>query len=185
MNRSSIGKRKKELFFVPFFLFAYIAATRLCPLAALHTSARLGITVRLDLLLCCVLSLALMEGKRYAAPYALTVGFVFDVAVGNPYTFSPIVFFLCSYFAEKAAAPFSRKTPLSVMLCAAQVFLIKAVFSFLYLAAVSGDASVGELLYRGVLPEYLINLFGAGVVFAVMRILTALFRIPVFEQSFE
>lgn len=185
MKTDFLKKRKKELFFIPFFILAYIAATKWIPLAAPQTSAKLGVTLRPDLLLCCVICLALLEGKRYTAPYALTAGFILDVSVGNPYMFSPVVFFLCSYFAEKAASPFARKTPLSVLLCGAQVLLIRAIFSFLYLIAVSRDASVGQLIRLGVLPEYLINTAATALVFAVMRILTALFRIPVFEQGSE
>lgn len=183
MNFSFLKKRKKELFFIPFFLIAFILATETIPLFSLQSAKNLGLTIKLDLLLCCTICLALLEGKRYCAPYALTVGFLFDVLVGNPYSFSPIVYFLCSYFAEKAAAPFSRKTPLSVLLTAAQVLAIKAIFSFLYLIAVSRDVSVGKLFFMGILPEYLINAVGTALVFSVMRISAALFRVPVFDQS--
>lgn len=185
MNLTFLKKRKRELFFILFFFVAFFLATKQMPIFSLRGTKSLGVTVKLDLLLCCTICLALLEGKRYAAPYALTAGFLFDVLVGNPYAFSPIVWFLCSYFAEKAAAPFSRKTPLSVLLVGAQVLAIKAVFSFLYLIAVSRDASVGQLFFLGVLPEYLVNTVGTALVFSIMRILAALFRVPLFDHGGE
>lgn len=171
--------KKKDIFFTVFFLITFVLSTKVMPQLAMQGARQLGITVKADLLLAAVISLGLLQGKKYAAVYALAAGFIFDVFVGNPYAFSPVVYFLCGYFAEKAAAPFSRKTPLSVLLIAAMLLWIKALASFFYLMAISRDVSPAVLLTNGVVPEYLVNVISTALIFAVMRILMALFRIPV------
>lgn len=174
-----VKQRKSEIFFIVFTVLAFVLATKLMPHLAVLGSKRAGLTVRGDILLAVVLSLSLLKGRRYAAYFALSVGFLFDVFVGNPYAFSPTVYFLCVWLARYAAAPFARKTPLSVLLIAAQLMPIRSLVSFFYLIAVNAEASVGTLLLHGVLPEYIANVLLCVAVFAVMRISAAAFRVAV------
>lgn len=176
-----IKQRKNEIFFVLFFILFFVLATKLMPRLALIGSKRAGLTVRGDILLGAVLSLSLLKGRRYASYFAVVVGFLLDVFVGNPYAFSAPVYFLCAWFAKYAAAPFARKTPLSVLLIAAMLLPIRSLVSFFYLIAVNADTSVGVLLLHGILPEYVVNVLLCVVVFAVMRIAAALFRVTVRE----
>ena len=135
--------------------------------------------VRADILLAAVISLSLLRGKKYAAYFAVITGFLFDLTVGNPYCFSPFVFYLCAYFAPTAASPFSHKTPLSATLVGCMLLPIKSIITVFYLIAVWKDATIPTIIFRAALPEYLVNVLAVCVVFSVMRILMALFKIPV------
>lgn len=179
---SFFREKKSDIFFIVFFLICFVLASRLMPLVAISFSKSSGLTAKADILLGSVISLSLLRGKKYASYYALVSGFLFDVIVGNPYSFSPVVFFLCAYFAGLAASPFSHKTPLSVLLASAMLLWVRALFSFFYLIAVSGDSGAGDILLFGVLPEYIANILITTLVFSVMRILMAVFRIPTRED---
>ena len=150
----------------------------LMPMLTLKLSKSLSFSVGADILLGSVISLGLLRGKKYAAIFGMTVGFIFDVYVGNPYDFSPLIYFLCAYCANYAATPFSRKTPLSALLVAAMLVWIKSLFSFFYLIATSGESGIATVLLCGVLPEYIANVAATAICFAVMRITMAIFRIP-------
>lgn len=152
------------------------------PLLSVKAADGTGITVGADILLGSVISLGLLRGKKYAAIFGITIGFIFDVYVGNPYEFSPLIYFLCAYYASLASTPFSRRTPLSVLLISAMLLWVKAVFSFFYLIAVSGESGAAKVLLLGVIPEYIGNIVACALCFAVMRIGMAIFRIPVKED---
>ena len=179
-----LKEKKTNIFFILFFIIVFILSTQLMPKLSGSFSKISGITVKAYILLGAVISASLLQGKKYASYFALAAGFLFDVFVGNPYALSPIVYFLCAYSANFAASPFSRKTPLSVLLISAALLLIKALFSFFYLFATasSGGQSAVRLILSGVLPEYVANILAAVIVFTVMRILMAIFRIPVRED---
>ncbi len=180
--REFLRDKKSDIFFVVFFVLVFLAATNIMPhLALTMTSA--GITVKADILLGSVISLGLLTKRKYASYFAVVSGFVFDVFVGNPYAFSPLVYFLCAYFARNAAVPFSRKTPLSVMLISCMLLWIRAVFSFFYLFAASSGVSTSTVIFIGVLPEFIANVLAATVMFMIMRIMMAVFRIPVAEDN--
>lgn len=177
-----LREKKNDIFFIIFFILTFVLATKLMPHLAVSFSKASGITVKADILLGAVISLSLVRGKKYASYYAVISGFIFDVFVGNPYAFSPVVFFLCAYFAGLAASPFSHRTPLSAALAGAMLLWVKALFSFFYLIAVSGDSGAGDIFIFGVLPEYIANILITALVFSVMRILMAIFRIPTRED---
>ena len=174
-----LKNKKADIFFILFFIIIFILSTG--PMASLADKfAKLSsMTVKSDLLLCSVISLGLLGGRKKAAFYGIIVGFIFDIFIGNPYAFSPLVFLLCGYFADPLSAPFSHRTPLSVLLVAGMLLWIKSLFSFFYLIAVNTQVGVAAIIFKAVLPEYLINAVACALVFAVMRILMALFRIPV------
>ncbi len=181
--REFLRDKKSDIFFVVFFVLAFLAATSVMPHLALTMSSAAGITVKADILLGSVISLGLLGKRKYASYFAVVTGFVFDVFVGNPYAFSPLVYFLCAYFARNAAVPFSQKTPLSVMLISCMLLWIKAAFSFFYLFAASSGVSAGTVIFIGVLPEFIANVLAATVMFMIMRIAMAVFRIPVAEDN--
>lgn len=170
-------ENKINIFFIAFFVCAFLFATGVAPHLAIKVSALSGITVKADFLVASVISLGLLRGKKYASLFALPAGFLFDIFVGNPYMFSPLVFFLCAWFSSLAATPFSKRTPITATIISAELLLIKAIVSFFYLIAVSGDSGTGKILLLGVLPEYIVNVVVCAIVFSVMRILMALFRI--------
>lgn len=175
--------KKADIFFILFFACVFILATQLMPHLAVSFSKQSGITVKADLLLASVISLGLLRGRKYASYFAVSFGFIFDIFIGNPYAFSPVVYFLCGYFASRAATPFSRKTPLSVLLISAMLLWIKAIVSLFYLIAVSSSKTpTATLILKGVLPEYIVNILAAAVIFAFMRILMAIFKIPLKED---
>lgn len=178
-----LKNKKTDIFFILFFIITFILATKLMPHLAISFSSVAGITVKADLLLCSVISMGLLGGRKKAAYFGLITGFVFDVFIGNPYAFSPLVFLICAYFAGPCCKPFSHRTPLSAMLVAAMLVWIKSLFSFFYLIAVTKDAGLFSLLLLGVLPEYIANVISTAVIFAVMRILMAVFRIPTVEAG--
>lgn len=172
-----LRENRINIFFIVFFVCAFLVATNIMPHLAIKVSALSGITVKGDILLASVISLGLLRGKRYASIFALPAGFLFDIFVGNPYMFSPLVFFLCAWFSSLAATPFSKRTPITASIISAELLLIKALVSFFYLIAVSGDSGTSSILLLGVLPEYLANIIACAIVFSVMRILMALFRV--------
>lgn len=176
MNRF-LRENKINIFFISFFLCAFLVATKIMPHLAIKVLALSGRTIKADVLLASVISLGLLRGKKYACIFALPTGFIFDVFVGNPYMFSPLVFFLCAWFSSLAATPFSKRTPITAAIISAILLLIKALVSFFYLIAVSGDSGTSTILLLGVLPEYIANIIVCALVFSIMRILMALFRI--------
>lgn len=171
------------MFYILFFIIAFILASKLMPRLAINFSSISGLTVRADLLLCSVISVGLLGGRKKAAYFGLITGFVYDIFIGNPYAFSPLVFLICGYFAGPFCKPFSHRTPLSALLVAAMLVWIKSLLSFFYLIAVTKDVNLLNLLLLGILPEYIANVLCAAVVFAVMRILMAIFRIPTVEAG--
>ncbi len=177
-----LKKKKTDIFFILLFTVLFILSTQLMPFFAITFSKASGIVARADILLAAVISLGLLRGKKYASYYAVVVGFVFDLYIGNPYSFSPLVFFLCGYFASLAARPFSHRTPLSVIFISAMLVWIKSLVSFFYLVATSGDSGASNILLLGVIPEYIANIIACTVIFTVIRILMALLRIPVKED---
>ena len=166
-----------------FFIVVFILSTGLVPHLADKFAKLTSLTVRADLLLCSVIGLGLLGGRKKAAVYGMIFGFIFDVYIGNPYSFSPLVFLLCGYFASPMSAPFSHRTPLSVLLVGASLLWIKALFSFFYLLAVSSQVGAGAVILKSVLPEYIVNVVACSLVFAIMRILMAVFKIPVSEPG--
>ncbi len=178
-----LKNKKTEIFFVLFFIVAFILATKLMPHLAISFSSVAGLTVKADILLCSVISMGLLGGRKKAAYFGLITGFVFDVFIGSPYAFSPLVFLICGYFAGPFCKPFSHRTPLSAMLVAAMLVWAKSLFSFFYLIAVTKDVGLFSLLLLGVLPEYAANVLCSAIIFAVMRILMAVFRIPTVEAG--
>ncbi len=171
--------KKISIFFIIYFVALFVLSTTLMPMLSLEFSKSGGISAGADILLGSVISLGLLRGKKRASLFGMVVGFIFDIYVGNPYDFSPLIYFLCAYCANYAATPFSRKTPLSAMLVAAMLVWIKSLFSFFYLIATSGESGIPTILLYGVLPEYIANVISAAVCFTVMRIAMAIFRIPV------
>ncbi len=139
----------------------------------------LNYAVKADILLASVISLSLLRGKKYAAYYAVITGFLFDLTVGNPYSFSPLVYYACAYLAPTAASPFSHRSPLSAALVGAMLLPIKSIITVFYLIAVWRDATVGGIILRAVIPEYIVNVLAVCVMFSAVRILMALFKIPV------
>ena len=178
-----LKNKKTDIFFILFFIVAFILATQLAPRIAVRFSAAAGLAVKADFLLCSVISIGLLGGRKKAAYFGLISGFVFDVFVGNPYAFSPIVFLICAYYAGPFCKPFSHRTPLSALLVAAMLVWIKSLFSFFYLIAVTKDVPLFNLLALGVLPEYVANVLFSALIFSIMRILMALFRIPTVEAG--
>ncbi len=178
-----LKNKKNEIFFIMFFIVTFILATKLMPHLAISFSSVAGLTVKADILLCSVISLGLLGGRKKAAYFGLVTGFIFDVFIGNPYAFSPLVFLICGYFAGPFCKPFSHRTPLSAMLVAAMLVWTKSLFSFFYLIAVTKDVGLFSLLLLGVLPEYAANVLFSAIIFAVMRILMAIFRIPTVEAG--
>ena len=174
---------KTEIFFIVFFIIAFMLATKLMPHLAISFSAVSGVSIRADILLGSVISLGLLGGRKKAACFGLVSGFLFDVFIGNPYAFSPLVFLLCGYFAGPFCKPFSHRTPLSAMLVAAMLVWTKSLFSFFYLIAVTKNVAVGNLLLLGILPEYVANVLAAAIIFSIMRILMALFRIDTVQAG--
>ena len=178
-----LKNNKTHIFFIVFFIVVFILATKLMPHLAISFSAFTGVSVRADVLLGSVISLGLLGGRKKAAYYGLISGFLFDVFIGNPYSFSPLVFLLCGYFAGPFCKPFSHRTPLSAMLVAGMLVWIKSLFSFFYLIAVTKDVGIGSLIFAGILPEYIANVIIAAVIFSIMRILMALFRIQTVQAG--
>jgi rod shape-determining protein MreD len=179
---SFLKNKKTDIFFILLFALLFILATQLMPFAAISFSDATGITIKADILLAGIITMGLLRGKKSASYYALITGFLFDVYIGNPYCFSPLVFFLCGYFAGFAARPFSHRTPLSVAFISGMLVWIKSVFSLFYLMATSGDSGAGAILVFGILPEYIANIIACVIIFTIIRILMALFRIHVKED---
>lgn len=179
---SFLREKKTDIFFILLFVLLFILSTQLMPYAAISLSKASGVTVKADILLAAVISLGLLRGKKYASYFAVVSGFVFDLYIGNPYSFSPLVFFLCGYFASLASRPFSHRNPLSVLLISAMLLWTRSIFSFFFLTATSGDSGTLSILLYGVLPEYIVNIITCSLIFAVIRILMAIFKIPVKED---
>ena len=178
-----LKNKKTEVFFIVFFIIVFIIATKLMPHLAISFSKVSGLTVRGDVLLCSVISLGLLGGRKKAAYFGIISGFLFDIFIGNPYAFSPLVFLLCGYFAGPFCKPFSHRTPLSAMLVAAMLVWIKSLFSFFYLVAVTKNVGIASLIFAGILPEYIVNVLISAVIFSIMRILMALFRIQTVQAG--
>ena len=178
-----LKNKKTDIFFILFFIVTFILATKLMPHLAISFSSVAGITVKADILLCSVISLGLLGGRKRAAYYGLVIGFIFDVAIGNPYAFSPLIFLICAYFAGPMCKPFSHRTPLSAMLVAAMLVWTKSLLTFFFLIAVTKDVGLFSILFVGVLPEYVVNVLSSAIIFAIMRILMAVFRIPTIEAG--
>ncbi len=179
---SFLKEKKTDFFFILLFAVLFVLSTQLMPFFTITFSKASGISVRADILLAAIISLGLLRGKKYASYYAVGVGFLFDLYIGNPYCFSPFVFFLCGYFASLAARPFSHRSPLSVIFISAMLVWIKSLFSFFYLVATSGDSGTFSILLLGVVPEYIANIIACALIFAIIRILMALLKIPVKED---
>lgn len=179
---SFLKEKKTDIFFILLFVILFILSTQLMPFFAVTFSKASGITVKADILLAAVISLGLLRGKKYASYYAVVSGFLFDLYIGNPYSFSPLVFFLCAYFASLAARPFSHRSPLSVVFISAMLVWIKSLLSFFYLVATSGDSGTFSIFVLGVIPEYIANIIASVIIFVIIRVLMAFLRIPVKED---
>lgn len=177
-----LKEKKADIFFILLFVLLFICSTHLMPYTAISFSKALGVTVKADVLLAAVIATGLLKGKKYASYFAVISGFVFDLYVGNPYSFSPLVFFLCGYFASFAARPFSHRNPLSVIFISAMLVWIKALVSFFYLIATAGESGGLSIILYGIIPEYFANILACTIVFTIIRLLMAVFRIPVRED---
>lgn len=175
-------EKKAECFFILFYAIFFLVSTRFTPWLSETLARRTGILAKADLLLGTVISQGMLRGRRETTYYALTVGFLFDVYVGNPFACSPLIFFLCGYFAGRASRPYLHKSTLSAALTAASLVWVRTLISTLYLAATANDTSPLRLIFMGVLPEYLANIVATAAMFTVMYLLMLVCRIPIRED---
>lgn len=163
-------KRKNILFCVLFILSFLVSATITPGLNNVGMKVVPDITLAL-----CVVS-ALMLDKKTACIYALIFGTLTDLFVMPAFHFSPVIYFIVSYFAVRLLFVFSRMNASTVAVISIPFLLIRSLVGIFYLLY-SYKAPLGKIISKCIAPEFFVNLASVIVTYYVCILIMRFLRI--------
>ncbi len=170
MNDKAENKKKVILFGVLFTLFFLISA------AVTSELNNVGMRVVPDISLAlCVVS-TLMLDKKTACVYALVFGTLMDLFVMPPFHFSPVIYLVTCYFAEKLSFVFSKMSAATTAVISIPFLLLRSVVGTFYLLY-SYKAPLGKIISKCIAPEFFVNLASVIVTYYVCIMIMRFLRI--------
>lgn len=159
-----------RLFFLLLFLVVFLLSAAFLPQAAFDASSG-GFRVVPDVLFALCVACGLLYDRRFIGVTALVTGFLADIFLTPPVHLSPLLFFLGAYFAPALFEAFSAKNAFTAALTSLPFFLLRAFVGGVYLVSRHPEASLGEIVPRILVPEFLENALAVLVLYAVVGFL--------------
>lgn len=175
------SKVKQHILISLCFLFFYILTCILSPKMAIGWFNS-SLPASPNFLLCATVALGLLKGRKLGGIYGMIFGFLFDATVGDPFQLSPVIFFLCGYFAKSFARPFLRRNPITALFVSGVLFAFRAVVSSFCIVARWRGITFFNIL-GAVLPEYFYNLLISPVLFVITVLIFALLKIDTEDNA--
>ena len=130
-----------------------------------------------DILFCFVCCIPAFVPRKSAVVFALVLGFLSDLFINMPRSFSPVVFVLSVLIASYLYGFFSRIGSLVMAVCALACFVLRAaVDTFAVMAQYEGSTAFG-VLAKVTFPALIINFAFAIVISFLLRVIVRKFRI--------
>ena len=130
-----------------------------------------------DALFCFVCCIPAFVPRKSAVIYALILGFLADLFINAPTSFSPVIYLVSVVVAFYFYGFFSRVGSLVIAVCALPCLVIKGVVDTFSLMAQFEDSTASAVIGAKTFPSLVLNFAFAIVIAFILRTITKKFRI--------
>lgn len=107
-----------------------------------------------NIIICAVISVAVLENTRFAAVYGLAAGLCADLAFGSPFMMSGLLYFFAAYVTSYMVRTYFNGTFITAIIAFIPVCIIREVVNAFYLLTVWNDFNIIKVLFYYLLPEF-------------------------------
>ncbi len=130
-----------------------------------------------DILLCLVCVISLYVDRKTACIFALVLGFLSDLFINEPVSFSPVIFVASLLVMTMLGKHFSRLGTLSASVCMLPVFVIRMIADTVCFLVRFEESELLEVLTKQTLPSVLVNFAAAIVLTFIIRFVSKRFSV--------
>ncbi len=177
VNRNNNYNQSKSIvLFAVFSIICFLLSSSVLPFFADSGNAPVP-----ELLLCLVCVMPIYLDRKVSCIFALILGFLTDLFINEPVSFSPVVFVAAVLIVMVTGRYFSRPGTLSVSVCALPALAIRMIVDTVCYIARFSDSELFSVIIGKTLPHLIVNFASAIVITFIVGFFAKRFNIFALE----